>query len=131
MHHFPLHIEPWLQYIANESMSAKETVSPKICENIEMLVCFVCMGDTKQDFDWYQSSLSLIMMNQDKNWPKKLNINIYKVTFLLYQLLMFLNLFIVYLFREKRLQKKVYNCRQLVTTFYLYKQNWEEIPLDG
>ena len=48
-------------------MSAKETVSPKIGENIEMLVCFVCMGDTKQDFDRYQSSLSLIMMNQDKN----------------------------------------------------------------
>ena len=33
-----------LRYIANQSGSAKETVSPKIGENIEMLVCFICMG---------------------------------------------------------------------------------------
>ena len=39
--------EPRLQYIANQSRSAKETVNPKIAENIEMLVCFICMG--KQD----------------------------------------------------------------------------------
>ena len=31
------------RYIANQSRSAKETVSPKIGENIEMLVCFICM----------------------------------------------------------------------------------------
>ena len=43
-----LHIfyEPrsWYIDIANQSGSAKETVSSKIGENIEMLVCFICMG---------------------------------------------------------------------------------------
>ena len=43
--------EPQLHYIMNQSESAKETVSPKIGENIEMLVCFICMGAQKQDFD--------------------------------------------------------------------------------
>ena len=33
--------EPRSQYIANQIGSAKEIVSPKIGENIEMLVCFV------------------------------------------------------------------------------------------
>ena len=36
--------EPLLQYIVNQSGSARETVSPKTGENIEMLVCFICMG---------------------------------------------------------------------------------------
>ena len=31
-------------YIANQSGSAKETVSPKIGENIKMVVCFICIG---------------------------------------------------------------------------------------
>ena len=35
--------EPRSQYIANQSGSAKEIVSPKIDENIEMLV-FISMG---------------------------------------------------------------------------------------
>ena len=39
-----LFYEPRLPYIANQSGSAKETVSSKIGENIEMLVCFICMG---------------------------------------------------------------------------------------
>ena len=39
-----LFYEPRLRYIANQSGSAKETVSSKISENIEMLVCFICMG---------------------------------------------------------------------------------------
>ena len=39
-----LFYEPWLRYIANQSGSGKETVSPKIGENIEMLVCFICVG---------------------------------------------------------------------------------------
>ena len=39
-----LFYEPRSRYIANQSGSAKETVSPKIGENIEMLVCFICMG---------------------------------------------------------------------------------------
>ena len=34
---------PWLRYILNQSESAKETVSPKIDKNIQMLVCFICM----------------------------------------------------------------------------------------
>ena len=36
--------EPRLRYIANQSGSARETVNPKIGENIEMLVCFLCIG---------------------------------------------------------------------------------------
>ena len=32
------------RFIANQSWSAKETVSQKIGENIEMLVCFICLG---------------------------------------------------------------------------------------
>ena len=36
--------EPRLRYIVIQSGSAKETVSLKIGENIEMLVCFICMG---------------------------------------------------------------------------------------
>ena len=36
--------EPRSQYIANQGGSAKETVSPKIGKNIEMSVCFICMG---------------------------------------------------------------------------------------
>ena len=39
-----LFYEPQSRYIVNQSVSAKETVSPKIGENIEMLVFFVCMG---------------------------------------------------------------------------------------
>ena len=46
-----LFYEPRLWYIANQSGSAKETVSPKIGENIEMLVCFSLCGDTRQDSD--------------------------------------------------------------------------------
>ena len=34
----------WFIDIANQGGSAKETVSPKIGENTEMLVCFICMG---------------------------------------------------------------------------------------
>ena len=41
---FRLFYGPQLQYIANQSGSAKETVSPKIGKNIEMLVCFTCKG---------------------------------------------------------------------------------------
>ena len=39
-----LFYEPRLWYILNQSESAKETVSPKIDENIQMLVCFICMA---------------------------------------------------------------------------------------
>ena len=34
--------EPQSQYIAKQNGSAKETVSPKIGENIEKSVCFIC-----------------------------------------------------------------------------------------
>ena len=63
MHHYPLQIlnsylikgerqslsshffhEPRSHYIANQSGYAKETVSPKIGKNIEMLVCLICTG---------------------------------------------------------------------------------------
>ena len=79
-------------YIANQSGSEKETVSKKIGENIEMLVCFIYIGTqdrTLIDINHHYQ----ITMNQHKN------MKICKVTFLLYQLLIFLNLFIVYLFR--------------------------------
>ena len=39
-----LFYERRLWYIANQSGSTKETVSPKIGKNIEMLVCFIFMG---------------------------------------------------------------------------------------
>ena len=39
-----LFYEPRLRYIANQSESAKETVSPKIGNHIDMLVCFIFMG---------------------------------------------------------------------------------------
>ena len=61
-----LFYEPQLQYIANQSGSAKETVSPKIDKNIEMLVCFICMGTqdrTLIDINHYYQ----ITMYQHKN----------------------------------------------------------------
>ena len=57
--------EPLSRYIVNQSVSAKETVSPKIVENIEMLVCFICMETqdrTLIDINHYK-----IMLNQHKN----------------------------------------------------------------
>ena len=39
-----LFCEPQSQYIPNQSWSGKETVGPKIGMNIEMLVCFICIG---------------------------------------------------------------------------------------
>ena len=44
-----LFYEPRSQYIANQSWSAKETVSLKIDENINVSL-FYLHGDTKQDF---------------------------------------------------------------------------------
>ena len=61
-----LFYEPQLRYIENQSGSAKETVSPKIGENIEMLVCFICMGTqdrTLIDINHHYQ----ITMNQHKN----------------------------------------------------------------
>ena len=64
----PLHLfyEPGLRHIVNQNGSAKETVSPKIGKNIEMLVCFICMGTqdrTLIDINHHYQ----IMMNQHKN----------------------------------------------------------------
>ena len=39
-----LFYEPRSRYIVNQSGSARETVSPKIGESTEILVCFICMG---------------------------------------------------------------------------------------
>ena len=58
--------EPRSRYIANQSGSAKETVSSKIGENIEMLGCFICMGTqdrTLIDINHHYQ----ITMNQHKN----------------------------------------------------------------
>ena len=93
-----LFYEPRLQYIANQSGSGKETV--------EMLVCFICLG-TQDRFLIDINHHYQITMNQHKNWTWKLNINIYtKVTFLLYQLLVFLNRFAIYLFRQRDCKEK-------------------------
>ena len=61
-----LSYEPGSWYIVNQSGSAKETVSPKIGKNIEMLVCFICMGrqgGTSIDINHHYQ----ITMNQHKN----------------------------------------------------------------
>ena len=95
-----LFYEPQLWYIVNQSGSAKETVSPKIGKNIEMLVCFICMGTqdrTLIDINHHYQ----ITMNQHKNWTWKLNINIHT----LYQLLIFLDRF-SYIFLDKEIAKK-------------------------
>ena len=104
----PSHLfyEPRSQYIANQSESAKETVSPKIGKNIEMLL-------------WFRSIIIIkIWWINIKTEHKKLNVNIYKVTFLLNQLLIFLSLFIIYLFRRRDCKKKVSNHGRLMTIFY-------------
>ena len=93
--------EPRSRYIEDQSGSAKEAVSPKISENIEMLVCFICVGTQDMiliDINHHYQ----ITMNQPKNLTLKFNINIYKVTFSLYQLLMF----VIYLFRQRDRKKK-------------------------
>ena len=75
--------------------------------NIEILVCFICMGTEDRTLidinNHYQ-----ITMNQHKNGTKKLNINVYNITFLLYQLLIILSLFIVYLFRQRDYKQNLY-----------------------
>ena len=61
-----LFYEPRLWYIVNQSGAAKETVSPKIGKNIEMLVCFIYMGT--QDSTLIGISYHYqITMNQHKN----------------------------------------------------------------
>ena len=51
---------------ANQSGSVKETVSPKIGENIEMLVCFICMGTQDRTLIYINHHYQ-ITMNQHKN----------------------------------------------------------------
>ena len=61
-----LFYEPRSWCIANQSGSAKGTVSLNIGENIEMLVCFTCMGTqdrTSIDIKHHYQ----IMMDQHKN----------------------------------------------------------------
>ena len=61
-----LFYKPRWWYIANQSGSAKETVSPKNGENIEILVCLICMGTqdrTLIDINHHYQ----IMLNQHKN----------------------------------------------------------------
>ena len=61
-----LFYEPRLWYIANQSGSAEETVSPRTGKNIEMLVCFICVGT--QDRTLIDiNHLYQIAMNQHKN----------------------------------------------------------------
>ena len=61
-----LFYEPRSRYIANQSGSEQETASPKTGKNIEMLVCFICMGTqdrTLIDINHHYQ----ITMNQHKN----------------------------------------------------------------
>ena len=61
-----LFYEPRSQHIANQSGSTKETVGPKIGQNIEMLICFICMGTQDRaliDINHHYQT----MMNQHKN----------------------------------------------------------------
>ena len=64
-----LFYEPRSRYIANQSGSAKETVSPKIGENIEILVCFICMGTQDRTLIGVNYHYT-ITMNQHKNQHK-------------------------------------------------------------
>ena len=61
-----LFYEPLSRYIENQSGSAKETVSPKIGKNIEMLVCFICMGTQNRTLIDISHHYK-ITMNQYKN----------------------------------------------------------------
>ena len=61
-----LFYKPQSQYTANQSGSAKETVSLKIGENVEMLVCFICVVTEDRTLIDI-SHLYHIMMNQHKN----------------------------------------------------------------
>ena len=63
-----LFYEPRSQYIANQSWSAKETV---IDENINMLVCFICMGTQNRTLIDINHHYQITM-----NQHKKLNIKI-------------------------------------------------------
>ena len=54
------------RYIANQSGSSKETDSPKIGKNIEMLVCFICMGTQDRTLIDINHHCQ-ITMNQNKN----------------------------------------------------------------
>ena len=61
-----LFYKPQLRCIANQSGSAKETVSPKIGKNVEMLVCFICVAT------WDRTLIDInhhyqVTMNQHKN----------------------------------------------------------------
>ena len=94
-----LFYEPRSRYIANQSGSAKETVSPKIGENIEMLVCFICAGKQDRiliDVNWFIIKLPWINIKTEHDIE----------AILLYLLLIFLHLFIVYLFRQRNGKKK-------------------------
>ena len=62
-----LFYKPRSQYVANQGGSNKQTVSPKIGKNIEMLVCFICMGTQDRpliDINHHYQ----ITMNHHKNW---------------------------------------------------------------
>ena len=63
-----------------------------------MLVCFICVGT--------QDRILIDINHHYDESAQKLNINIYaKVPFLLYQLLIFLNRFVIYLFLDKEIAK--------------------------
>ena len=55
------------RYISNQSGSAKETVSQKIDENIEILVCLICMGSQDRALIDIKHHYQ-ITMNRHKNW---------------------------------------------------------------
>ena len=82
-------------------------------------VSFICMAMCHTNTSLISIIIIKLQWINIKIKHKILNINIYIVTFLLYQLLIFLNLFIVYLFLKTKIaRKKVSTCGRLVTIFY-------------
>ena len=61
-----LFYEPRSRYIANQSGSAKETVSPKIGKNIEMLVCFIYMGTQDRTLIYINHHYQITMNQHEK-----------------------------------------------------------------
>ena len=110
--------EPRSWYIANQSGSAKEIVNPKIGENIEMLVCFICMGHKT----WFWLLSIIIIKSQWINIKIKQKIEdkyIQSYIFPVSAAYLFKSFCHISFFRQKDCKKKVSTCRQLVTIFYL------------
>ena len=92
-------------------MSARETVSPKIGENIEMLVCLICMGTQDRTLIDINHHNQITMINIKIEY-KCMQSNIFIVsTAYLFKLLW-------YIFLDKEILKKASIHGWLMTIFY-------------